>query len=127
MRDTELGIDFIMGLRAVQGRWNLRESYFDEVVIGADDDGNIITDLVEVKNDESRSGVRFHNWFIAQEVEELCVKLGVDFAGLQHHSVNGGADVYSLGYEEFIPPTVKAVQQCWTRLDELEKRIAKLE
>ena len=53
--------------------------------------------------------------------------VGVEFGGYQDHSVNSGCDVLTLGYDEFIPPTVKAVQQCWTRLDELEKRIAALE
>ena len=80
-----------------------------------------------VPKDGSRARTRKHHWFIAQEVKELCDKLGVDFGGYQDHSVNGGCDVKTLGYDEFIPPTVKAVQQCWMRLDELEKRIAKLE
>lgn len=36
-------------------------------------------------------------------------------------------DFGAIGDDEFIPPTVKAVQQCWTRLDELEKRLSALE
>lgn len=84
--------------------------------------------------DGSKKRERFHHWFIAQEVKELCDKLGVDFGGYQDHSVNGGCDVLSLGYDEFIPPTVKAVQQCWERMDaqdiviaEQAKTIATLE
>lgn len=77
--------------------------------------------------DGSKKRERFHHWFIAQEVKELCDKLGVDFGGYQDHSVNGGCDVLSLGYDEFIPPTVRAVQQCWERMDALEARLAKLE
>ncbi|MDU1059780.1 MAG: tail fiber domain-containing protein [Leclercia adecarboxylata] len=77
--------------------------------------------------DGSKKRERFHHWFIAQEVKELCDKLGVDFGGYQDHSVDGGCDVLSLGYDEFIPPTVRAVQQCWERMDALEARLAKLE
>lgn len=131
IRNTELGIEFIMGLRPVDGRWDMREDYFEEyqVQVGIDDEAQPIfeTRTRQLPKDGSKKRARRHHWFIAQEVEELCDKLGVDFGGYQDHSINGGCDVLSLGYDEFIPPTVKAVQQCWTRLDELEKRIANLE
>ena len=65
--------------------------------------------------------------FIAQDVEALCEKLGVDFGGLQHKAKCGGDDVYTLGYDEFIPPITKAVQECWSRLDEMEQRLLALE
>ena len=130
-RDTVLGIEFIMGLRPVDGRWDMREDYWEEYdeQVGVDAEGLPVfeTKRRQLPNDGSKARARFHHWFIAQEVKELCDKLGVDFGGYQDHSVNGGCDVMSLGYDEFIPPTVKAVQQCWTRLDELEARLAKLE
>ena len=138
VRDTELGIDFIMGLRPVQGVWNLRDFYLShedvENGISTDADGveTIIYKAIPVFDEDgyksaTKSGTRFHNWFIAQEVQELCKKLGVDFAGLQDHSVNGGCDVLSLAYEEFIPPIVKSIQECWSRLEELERRVSLLE
>ena len=129
--DTVLGIEFIMGLRPVDGRWDMRDDYWEEYdeQVGVDAEGWPVfeTKRRQIPKDGSRARQRKHHWFIAQEVKELCDKLGVDFGGYQDHSVNGGCDVLTLGYDEFIPPTVKAVQQCWTRLDELEKRIAKLE
>jgi len=118
IEDTELGIEFIQGLRAVQGRWDIREDYRDR-----NEDGT----FTELERDGSRKRTRLHQWFIAQEVAELCERLGVDFGGLQHHAHNGGDDVFSLGYDEFIPPIVKSLQQCWSRLDDLEARIAALE
>lgn len=131
VRDTELGIEFIMGLRPVDGRWDMRDDYIEEyqVQVGIDDNAEPVfeTRIRQLPKDGSKARSRFHHWFIAQEVKELCDELGVDFGGYQDHSVNGGCDVKTLGYDEFIPPTVKAVQQCWTRLDELEDRIAKLE
>jgi hypothetical protein len=131
VRDTELGINFIMGLRPVDGRWDMRDDYVEEyqAQIGINDEAEPVleTRYRQLPKDGSKARKRFHHWFIAQEVKELCDKLGVDFGGYQDHSLNGGCDVKTLGYDEFIPPTVRAVQQCWTRLDELEKRIAKLE
>lgn len=145
IRDTVLDIDFIMGLRPVDGRWDMRDDYFEEyqVQIGIDDEARPVfeTRIRKLPKDGSKKRERFHHWFIAQEVKELCDKLGVDFGGYQDHSVNGGCDVLSLGYDEFIPPTVRAVQQCWERMDAqdlliaeqaktiatLEDRLAKLE
>lgn len=116
--DTDLGIDFILGLRPVHGRWDMREDYHVR-----NEDGT----LTVFERDGSKKRNRLHQWFIAQEVSELCQSLGVEFGGLQHHARNGGEDVYSLGYDEFIPPVVKAVQQCWMRLSDLESRIAVIE
>lgn len=131
IRNTELGIEFIMGLRPVDGRWDMRDDYWEEyqVQVGIDENAEPVfeTRVRHLPKDGSKARNRFHHWFIAQEVKELCDNLGVDFGGYQDHAVNGGCDVLSLGYDEFIPPTVKAVQQCWVRLDELEKRIAALE
>lgn len=132
IRDTELGIEFIMGLRPVDGRWDMRDDYFEEYQVQVGIDPETAEPLFETRlrklpKDGSKARTRKHHWFIAQEVKELCDKLGVDFGGYQDHSINSGCDVLSLGYDEFIPPTVKAVQQCWNRLDELEKRIAALE
>ncbi len=133
IRDTELDIEFINGLRPVQGNWNIREDYMEEyeVQVGVENGEPIIEKRLKFNEAEyklrSKARGRDHNWFIAQEVDALCQSLHVDFAGLHNHSRNGGCDVFSLAYEEFIPPVVKAVQQCWSRLDELEARIKALE
>lgn len=133
VRDTDLGIDFILGLRPVRGKWNVRDSYYDYIdkEVGFDSDGNPIMGTSAVFNEKdylakTKMGLREHDWFIAQEVEQLCSKLGVDFAGLHHAEVNGGSDVYSLGYTDFIPPMTKAIQQCWSRMDEQDKEIEAL-
>ncbi|MGL5565982.1 MAG: glycosyl hydrolase family 28-related protein [Plesiomonas sp.] len=146
VRDTVLGIDFIMGLRPVDGKWDMRDDYVEEeeyqetelVKVPVYDGGHIShfveeerivtkTKLVHLPKDGSKKRDRFHHWFIAQEVKELCDKLGVEFGGYQDHTVRGGCDVLSLGYDEFIPPAVKAIQQCWTKLTELETRLGVLE
>lgn len=145
VRNTTLGIDFILGLRPVDGRWDMRDDYIDVIEktrivpkkVERDVDGITISaienveekylEVVQKTPDGSKKRQRYHHWFIAQDVLKLCEKLGVEFGGLQHHLKNGGDDVYSLGYDEFIPPIVKSIQQCWERIDNMEKRIFAIE
>ncbi|HAX5299624.1 TPA: hypothetical protein JZG53_001029 [Escherichia coli] len=145
IRDTLLGIEFILGLRPVDGRWDMRDDYIDVIEktrivpkkVERDVDGITISaienveekylEVVQKTPDGSKKRQRYHHWFIAQDVLKLCEKLGVEFGGLQHHLKNGGDDVYSLGYDEFIPPIVKSIQQCWERIDNIERRIEELE
>ena len=55
--------------------------------------------------------------FIAQEVEAAAQSIGYDFAGV-HHPVSD-ADHYTIGYEAFVMPLVKAVQELNAQLDAL--------
>lgn len=48
---------------------------------------------------------------IAQELAEVIETTGRDFGGLQDHTVKGGDDVMTVGYDELIAPLIKAVQQ----------------
>lgn len=102
VRDTKLGLSFIEKLRPVDYRWDMREDYAE-----TDDDGNTIFH----ERDGSRKRSRYHHGFVAQEVQKVIEETGEDFGGLQDHSVNGGADVLSIGYDEVIAPLVKAVQE----------------
>lgn len=120
VRDTILGSDFILSLRPVDFRWDYRDDYFDEVADGQDDDGNPKTRLVPIAKDGSRKRKRYHHGLIAQEVRETMEKLGVDFGGFQDHSINGGCDVLSLGYEELIGPMIKTIQELNARIKKLE-------
>ncbi len=43
--------------------------------------------------------------------------MGVDFGGYQDHSVKGGDDVLSIGYEEMIAPLIKAIQELKAEFD----------
>ena len=92
---------------------NHRERYID-----------IVEDKrIEVENDGSRSGSRFHIGAIAQQIEEAMIKYDIDFAGLQHHSINGGQDVYTIGYQEFIGIQGLIIQRQQDRLLSIENRL----
>jgi hypothetical protein len=63
---------------------------------------------------------------IAQEVAVACSFLNVDFGGLQDHSISGGKDVMSIGYEELIGPMIKAIQELTAKVESLENQLSNL-
>lgn len=105
IQDTELGLDFINSLRPVDFRWDMRDDYRTEG-----------QPLSEVTRDGSKKRVRLHHGFLAQDLPPA-------FGGLQDHSVAGGEDVMTVGYDEFIAPLVKAIQQLSARVAELEAQL----
>ena len=102
IEDTPLGLDFISKINPVQYRWDYRDDY--DVI---NEDGSI----TKLEKDGSKKRSRLHQGVIAQQVKEVIDELGVDFGGYQDHSLSGGCDVKSIGYQEFIPPLIKAIQE----------------
>ena len=113
IRDTELGLNFISKLKPRQYRFNYRSDYKVENADGT---------ITELPNDESKKRNRFHNGFIAQELEQTAQELNIDFAGIKHGCVNGGSDVYNVDYSELIAPMVKAIQELEARIKILETK-----
>lgn len=107
IRDTVLGLDFINSLRPVDYKWDMREDYVESLENGT---------VIKHEKDGSRKRVRYHHGFIAQEIQNL----EHEFGGLQDHSISGGGDVLSIGYDEMIAPLVKAVQELTQRVKYLE-------
>lgn len=102
VRDTVLGLDFITQLRPVDYRWDMREDYEDFIPDG------------------SMKRERYHHGLIAQEVAKVIETTGQDFGGFQDHTVSGGGDVLSIGYDELIAPIIKSIQQINNRVLTLE-------
>jgi hypothetical protein len=134
VRDTVLGLDFITALRPVDFRWDLRDDYRPDPpeVPGAEAEeveqaayaGKLkqwaeASKLGNITHDGSKTRTRFHHGLIAQEVAQVIARTGVDFGGYQDHAVKGGDDIRSLGYQEFIAPLIKAVQELAARNDAL--------
>ena len=67
--------------------------------------------LANITHDGSKKRSRFHHGLIAQEVKAVLDAKGIDFGGFQDHSIKGGDDVLSIGYNELIAPLIKAVQE----------------
>ena len=137
IRSSQLGLDFLLKLRPVEFRWDTRDVYLDTEIISVPsgekykhtDINGIVTykDRYVPKStysfaekDGSRSGTRFHQGLIAQEVKSVMDEMGIDFSGYQDHSFNGGKDVLTLAYESLIPPLIKAIQELNERIKQLE-------
>jgi len=114
IRPCSLGLEFILRLDPVDFKWNYREDYKERLPDGT---------TIMHENDGSKSRTRYHHGLIAQQVKQVMDNLDVDFGGYQDHSVKGGQDVLSIGYQEFIAPTIKAIQEINTRLIRLEETI----
>ncbi len=82
IRDTELGLDFVLGLRPVDFKWNHRGS-------------------------REQRDTRYHHGFIAQEIEAFCS----EFGGRKNLADNGGEDQHVMNHEELLAPIVKAIQE----------------
>ena len=113
---TDAHISFFNDVEFKRYRLDYRDDYIE-----IDDDGNI----TKLAKDGSKARKREHVGVIAQQVEQAMQAHNVDFAGLQHHAVNGGNDVYTVGYQEFIPILGEIVQRQQKQIDELKALIKK--
>jgi len=126
IRDTTLGLEFVNALRPVDFKWDYREAYRPEAPKTPEQDATeeekaaykVAKDkwledvkLANITHDGSKKRIRFHHGLIAQEVKAVLDSKGIDFGGFQDHSVKGGDDVLTIGYEELIAPLIKAVQE----------------
>jgi hypothetical protein len=84
------------------------------------------TEMKLLPKDGSKKRNRYHHGLIAQEVEIVLQETGIDFGGLQHHSVGGGEDIYTIGYSELFGPLIKAVQQLSAENSTLRANVAEL-
>lgn len=136
---TQLGLDFINKIEPIDFRWDYREDYNQEYEVEEEREVfNEETEKMEMTRvkvlktrtlpkDGSMKGKRKHHGVRAQQVRQVMEEMGVEFGGFQDHSINGGNDVLSIGYEEFISPMINAIQQLSTKLDNALERIETLE
>lgn len=135
VRNTVLGLNFINALRPVDFKWDMRDDYrtappappapeaTDEekaahkAAMVAWREANQLSKLTP---DGSKKRNRYHHGLIAQEVKAAAEAAGVDFGGFQDHSIKGGDDVLSIGYEELVPVLIKAVQQLSAEVEALK-------
>lgn len=122
--------NFFLDVEFQTYRLDYRESYveYEQVQVGIDDEAQPVfeTRIKPLPKDGSKAGKRHHAGAVAQQVKVAMDKHGVDFGGYQDHSVNGGEDVKSLGYQEFIPIIGALVQDHDREVKELRDMVAKL-
>ncbi|PJN90994.1 tail fiber domain-containing protein [Bacillus sp. mrc49] len=126
IQNTTLGIEFINRLRPVDYRWDYRDDYV-EFYEEEDEFGQLITKTRKLEKDGSKKRIRYHHGLIAQEVRAVMDEMGVDFGGYQDHSINGGDDVLSIGYEEMVAPLIKANQEMFAMIQDLQTRLGEFE
>jgi len=136
--DTNLGLDFVMALKPRKFKWDMREDYRTTPPVKPNpvdfpnDDAyqaaisqwqanysswQEANKLANLTHDGTHKRNRFHYGLVAQEVKATMDAMGVDFGGYQDHSVKGGDDVLSIGYEEMIAPLIKAIQELKAEFD----------
>jgi hypothetical protein len=133
-----LSVEFIKLLRPVDYKFDYRETYLKPQPIrnNNDTDENYNTKIEEWANNNDINNIvhdgtfkrnRYHHGFIAQEVKTLCDNLGIDFGGYQDHLLDGGKDIKSIGYDEFIAPMIKTMQVILNTIDELTNKNVNLQ
>lgn len=142
IRDTVLGLDFIKSLRPVDFKWDYRDDYKPVPPTQPASDATETEQeeykiklsnwlhackLSNLQHDGSKKRNRYHHGLIAQEVGEALFAKNIDFGGLQYHAINGGDDVFSIGYAEFIAPLIKSIQELNVNLENALDKITKLE
>lgn len=145
IRPTKLGLEFVLSLNPVDYRWDLRDDYKPPMPERLPEHASIEQRnayeaallqwqkqamLKSVQRDGSKKRSRFHSGLVVQEVAEAVKAAGFDNRGwgaVQDHSVSGGDDVMTLGYDQFIAPLIRAVQEQQQLIEGLTARVAALE
>jgi len=120
VKEDVRGLDFILQLRPVTYQFDVKK--FDTQLHSTQKDYK--EDNAMQASFDKASAIR-RTGFIAQEVEQALIKTGYDFSGIiKPQSEN---EHYSLSYESFVVPLVKAVQEQQKIIEDLKKRIEALE
>ncbi len=115
VKEDVKGLDFIRRLRPVTYQFDVKR--FDEQQRHNDKSVISSSHIMQASYDEAAAIRR--TGFIAQEVEKAANATGYDFSGIIKPKTD--QDHYSLSYESFVVPLVKAVQEQQQMIDELKK------
>jgi hypothetical protein len=118
VKEDVSGLDFILQLRPITYQFDVR--LFDEESLNKNGPSAL---AIQAAYDEAvqirRTG------FIAQEVEKAAEKSGYNFSGI--NKPKSEKDHYSLSYESFVVPLVKAVQEQQQIITDQNKKITDLQ
>ncbi|THU37045.1 hypothetical protein FAM09_19005 [Niastella caeni] len=106
VKEDVKGLDFILQLRPVTYQFDVKRF---ETQIGRSDNKEIKQENTEMEAAyKEATGIR-RSGFIAQEVEKAAAASGYNFSGIIQPKT--AQEHYSLSYEAFVVPLVKAVQE----------------
>jgi hypothetical protein len=123
VKEDVKGLDFILQLRPVTYQFDVKRfnTQYNQAVAGNESsNGNY---ALQAAYDEATSVRR--SGFIAQEVEKAANTVGYNFSGILRPQTP--EDHYSLSYEAFVVPLVKAVQEQQQAIAAQNKIIAELQ
>jgi len=112
IKETPLGLDFVLALQPKEYRWADHEVPAEVDIKGA------VKKPAYIKKHTNK-----HHGFVAEDVAAVMQEKQVEFAGLA--TIDG--EPSGLNYAEFTAPMVKAIQELSAQKDTLEARIAALE
>ncbi len=115
IREDVSGLDFIMKLRPVTYQLDTRK------IQASLASGNRLASYTNPNDNDLPSMNIRRTGFIAQEVEKAADSTGFDFDGIK--KPQNDKDHYSLSYEEFVVPLVKAVQEQQKEIKDQQKEI----
>jgi hypothetical protein len=111
------GLNFIMQLHPVTYLFDVKR--FDQQQTNVKDKSGIGASYIAQVSYDEAAAIR-RTGFIAQEVERAANNSGYDFSGIIKPKTE--QDHYSLSYESFVVPLVKAVQEQQQIIGELKKQ-----
>jgi trimeric autotransporter adhesin len=120
IREDVRGLDFILKLRPVTYQLDTRKIANELGGGNAGVGGNTLASFAAANPDSRAMSIR-RTGFIAQEVEKAADSTGFDFDGIK--KPQSDKDHYSLSYEEFVVPLVKAVQEQQKEIKDQQKEI----
>lgn len=117
VREDVPGLAFINGLRPVTYRFDV--AVYDDFTGLAKRmrDSADVEEYVAYQKASAHVSAARQTGFLAQEVDSLAQAIGYEFSGL--HRPTSPTDHYTIGYEQFVVPLVKAVQEQQVQLTEV--------
>ncbi|THU37046.1 hypothetical protein FAM09_19010 [Niastella caeni] len=122
VKEDVKGLDFILQLRPVTYQFDVKRFNTQYSLSGIANENGNGNYALQTAYDEASSIRR--SGFIAQEVEKAAVASGYNFSGVVQPKT--AQEHYSLSYEAFVVPLVKAVQELSEKNKKLEQEIAEI-
>lgn len=128
VKETNLGLDFILALKPVSWKWkNEPQKQVERINYKKvyDEKGNFqslepetVIDVIPEKKYK-----RLHHGFINQDVEDLLKEKCIDTNDFSGFIKDKETNERALRYESFIAPMVKAIQELKQEIDDLKSKI----